>query len=209
MSELERIRDALNCIPATERDTWLKMGMAIKAETGDAGFVIWDGWAQSADNYDATAARDVWRSIHANGKVTAGTLFHEAKKHGWHCDAHQKPTSADIETRRLDVIKRAEREEAEREAAHREAAEKASSIWNGAGAAPVDHHYLLDKHAKPYGLRALKGLLLVPVRDTAGQLQNLQFIKGDGTKKFLTGGRVSGHYFGIGTPGDTLCIVEG
>ncbi len=32
----DRIREALQFIPATDRDTWLKMGMAIKSEAGDA-----------------------------------------------------------------------------------------------------------------------------------------------------------------------------
>ena len=45
------------------------------------------------DSYNARHARDVWKSILANGKVTAGTLFHEVKVFGWRDDGkHRKPT---------------------------------------------------------------------------------------------------------------------
>jgi putative DNA primase/helicase len=48
------------------------------------------------------------------------------------------------------------------------------------------------------------------VRDGA-ELHSLQFIEGNGEKRFLTGGRVSGCYFAIGNPneGKALCIAEG
>jgi putative DNA primase/helicase len=59
----DRIREALGFIPADDRDTWVKMGMAIKSEVGDAGFDLWDGWSQQADTYNSRDARDVWKSI--------------------------------------------------------------------------------------------------------------------------------------------------
>jgi putative DNA primase/helicase len=210
MTDTERIRNALSCIPATDRDTWLRMGMAVKSEIGDAGFDLWDAWSQQANSYDASDARDVWRSIHANGKVTAGTLFHEAKKNGWSDNGiRHKPTPEELAERSRIATNQTAEEEAERKAAQETAAEKAATIWNGAEEAPADHRYFLNKHIKPYGLRAVKGLLIVPMRDTTDELHNLQFIKGDGTKKFLAGGRVSGHYFGIGAPDGVLCITEG
>ena len=54
--------------------------MAVKSELGEAGFEVWDEWSQQADSYNAKDARDVWKSIRANGKVTGGTLFHEARR---------------------------------------------------------------------------------------------------------------------------------
>ena len=39
------------------------------------------------------------------------------------------------------------------------------------------------------------GLLLLPVRDISGTLQSLQYIAPDGTKRFLTGGKVQGGHF--------------
>ena len=50
---------------------------------------------------------------------------------------------------------------------------------------------------------------MVPLRDTSGALQNLQFINEDGAKRFLKGGRVRGCCFGMGVPAGALFIVEG
>jgi putative DNA primase/helicase len=75
----------LMCIPADDRDTWVKCGMAVKSALGDAGFPVWDAWSQSADNYSERAARDVWRSV-KNGGIGPGTLVHIARDHGWHPD---------------------------------------------------------------------------------------------------------------------------
>ncbi|WP_244101400.1 PriCT-2 domain-containing protein, partial [Burkholderia ambifaria] len=36
------MRAALSHVPADDRDTWVQMGMAIKAEFGEAGFDFWD-----------------------------------------------------------------------------------------------------------------------------------------------------------------------
>jgi len=77
-----QILDALRFIPADDRATWVRIGMAIKSEIGDSGFSIWDDWSQTAGNYCERDARDVWKSIKA-GPVRIGTLFHLAKQHGY------------------------------------------------------------------------------------------------------------------------------
>ena len=71
------------------------------------------------------------------------------------------------------------------------------------------HPYLLAKGVKPYGVKILKGSLLVPLRNASGVITSLQFIQADGTKKFLTGGEVVGSYFAIGKHKHFLCICEG
>lgn len=80
----EEIRDALDYIPADDREVWVAMGMAVKSELGGDGFSIWDKWSQgAADKYDPKAAAAVWKSIDASGPTGIGTLFHEAKQHGY------------------------------------------------------------------------------------------------------------------------------
>jgi len=88
-----QILDALRFIPADDRETWVRIGMAIKSEIGDSGFSIWDDWSQTAGNYNETAAMDVWRSI-KSGPVQIGTLFHIAREHGYRPDrqAPARPT---------------------------------------------------------------------------------------------------------------------
>ena len=56
------------------------------------------------------------------------------------------------------------------------------------------------KGVTAHGLRVHHGRLVVPLRDASGELHSLQFIAGDGDKKFSPGGRVTGCYFGVGKP---------
>src|SRR5882724_5088154 len=79
----EDIEAALACIPADDRDTWLRTAMSIKSEIGDSGFGLWNKWSQSSGNYNVRSARSVWKSITANGGITIATLFHEAQQHGF------------------------------------------------------------------------------------------------------------------------------
>jgi Protein of unknown function (DUF3987)/Toprim domain len=83
-------------------------------------------------------------------------------------------------------------------------------IWDLAEPAPEDHPYLRNKSVKAHGLRlrAYDRSLVIPMRD-GDELHSLQFIKSDGHKLFLTGGRVNGCHHLIGMPDNILCIGEG
>ncbi len=76
-------------------------------------------------------------------------------------------------------------------------------------AATNQHPYLITKQVKPYGLKILKKMLLVPLRNATGAMTSLQFIQEDGSKRFLTGGEITGSYFAIGNHKSRLCICEG
>jgi hypothetical protein len=84
-TDSDRIRDALAYINADNRDTWLKVGMAIEAELGPAGRPLWDEWSAQSAKYNERDQEATWRSFKGNG-VTVGTLFHEAKQNGWRDD---------------------------------------------------------------------------------------------------------------------------
>ena len=143
----ERIRQALAFIPAADRDIWLRMGMAIKPELGDGGYELWDEWSQQDESYHRKAARNLWRSIKANGKVTVGTLFHSAKENGWRDDGTLRiPTPEEIAERQRGVAERAAKDEAEIARERAQTAKKATAIWNVANEAKPDHPYLLLKH---------------------------------------------------------------
>ena len=98
INDADRIFSALTYVDASDRDVWLKMGMAVKSELGEHGFDAWDTWGQSSDNYNAADSKTVWRSIRPDGKVGIGSLFHEAKQRGWHDDGRRHTlTAAEIE----------------------------------------------------------------------------------------------------------------
>jgi hypothetical protein len=84
-TDSDRIRDALAHVNADNRDTWLKVGMAIEAELGPAGRPIWDEWSAKSTKYNERGQEATWRSFKGSG-VTIGTLFHEAKQNGWRDD---------------------------------------------------------------------------------------------------------------------------
>src|ERR1035437_1212916 len=118
---MNRIISALSFIPSDDRETWLRLGMAVKSETGDAGFDAWDSWSQSTDSYKEDSARAVWRSIKPVGKVTVATLFFEARANGWH-DDEENPSQADVEARKQAQRARAAEFDAQDRAGHERAA---------------------------------------------------------------------------------------
>ena len=99
---------------------------------------------------------------------------------------------------------------AERQQQYADAAAKAALIWNAATPANDDHPYLVRKKIKANGAWLHQGALVIPVQ-SGSELHSLQFINDDGSKRFLSGGRISGGYFSIGTlqGADALCIAEG
>jgi putative DNA primase/helicase len=73
---------------------------------------------------------------------------------------------------------------------------KAKEIWNKSTQAE-SHAYLLKKSIDPYTTRVHGRELVVPVKNSAGELTSLQLIDEDGDKIFLPGGTVRGSYFSI------------
>lgn len=86
-----------------------------------------------------------------------------------------------------------------------EARERAAVIWKNTRHAPDDHPYLVSKGIKPYGAKEYKNDLVVPVIASDDEIISLQFISGDGEKRFLSGGTVAGGFWTI--PGDTQRIL--
>ena len=56
-TDIGTIHAALAHIPAGDRDTWVRMAMAIKAEIGEEGFDTWDAWSQADETYSAADAK--------------------------------------------------------------------------------------------------------------------------------------------------------
>jgi putative DNA primase/helicase len=126
----------------------------------------------------------------------------------WKADLGREPTPSE----RNDLRVKAEATRAERQAddARRkaEAAARAEAIW-GEIQRCAEHPYLRRKSVQARGVRVSRGKLVVPVRDNDGRLCSLQFIAEDGSKKFLSGGRIKGCYYTIGEPAEMICIAEG
>lgn len=130
-------------------------------------------------------------------------------------DAGRRPTDGDRQAR----AKQREITDTETKQRREQARQQAQEIWQRCK--PIDSHpYLERKCVKAYGLRlysgplAINGMradgaLVIPVRDSAGVLQTLEFIGADGEKRFLPKGAKAGHYFAIGKPVERILIAEG
>ena len=206
-SNVQLLCDALQYIPSRDRDTWVRIGMAIKSEMGDAGRGIWEDWSRQDESYNDRDAAAVWKSLRGNG-VTAGTLFHEAKAHGW-CGERMKQYTPAILRPSVDL-------EGERE----QAAIKARELWKAASEAKPDHPYLQRKGVSPtHTLReisadataailgyapkasgeALAGrLLLAPIRQLVapeGMISSAELIDEAGRKSAIAGGAKAGGFW--------------
>ncbi len=87
---------------------------------------------------------------------------------------------------------------------------KSKAIWDKGLKADERHQYLTVKGIKPFAIKQSGDALIIPVQDFAGVLHGLQFISGDGSKKFKTGTAKVGHFCRI--PGDKtgpILICEG
>ncbi len=211
----ELLRAALAHIPANlPRDEWARVGMAIKSEYPDGtGFDLFDQWSASdPDRYDRKAVQSTWRSIKAGGGVGVATLLHLAKEHGFTLpktgQAPAAPSAAELAERERQRQERQRQEQAARLAAQEGAAAEALGLWEGNGRDVTDPEqapYLVRKDVQAYGVRFTHpGTLLVPLRDAAGKLWNLQRIapakpeNGAPEKLFLKGGRKSGLWHMVG-----------
>ena len=237
-SDIERIREALNFIPAHDRETWLRTGMGIKSEFGEDGFDVWDSWSQQDASYERRAARNVWKSIRPNGKVTVGTVFHLAKAHGWPDDGTIRvPTADELAERRRTAAARAAHDDGEIARERAQAAKWAAAVWSAACQCTAENPYLQRKNVAPVATlreidatklppligyvpkcndEPLNGRLLVAPITVGDRPSTLELIDGAGRKTALAGrGTKAAGYWaaqplpdGIGA-GFTLLIGEG
>lgn len=220
---IDKIQSALGFVEPHDRDVWVKVGMAVHAELGEAGFWLWDDWSQGAESYHAASAKSVWKSFR-RGKVGIGTLFFLAKESGWKWTGPERRLSqAEVEAIRAESRKKAEAAAAEKAKQQAIAAERANAIWNDLQAVVggYKHPYSDAKGVLPYGLRVGKwetvdadtgevrlvtdNALVVPIRDRTGKLWSLQALLpkklSSGTNKlYLSDGAKQGHFHAIGKP---------
>jgi putative DNA primase/helicase len=203
------VREALSFIPADiGHDERARIAFAVFDGLGDAGGDLWLNWAGQRSKPDAAEDRSTWKSAHKPGPVKVGTLFGIAKDHGFKFpDADSATPTPDPAALAAAAAEREAKRQAD-EAAYRAVADKvaglARRLWDGAsehGHSP----YLARKGVQGHGVRyQADGTLLVPVRNAAGEIQNLQAIApekptdGKPEKRFLRDGRKAGLWHWIG-----------
>lgn len=152
-----------------------------------------------------------WYSLHTDG-IAAGSFgcWREGMQSTWCAKSDTAMTTAELDTHRQRIKAMQVQRDADKAAAQQSAATDAAQRL-AAAATCTGHTYLTTKGVPGYGVKVdSAGSLIVPMRDTAGNLHSLQTIAPDGDKRFLSGGRVKGCYHSIGKkPDDVLIVGEG
>jgi putative DNA primase/helicase len=179
--------------------------------------IVVDGRLHRCNAVGRRGRGDAAYLLHLDG-IPAGGLENWRDGRGWEswrCDIGRTLSRGEREwqaKRAEDARLMRERETATRQA---QAAARAAQIWAVAKPASPDHPYLARKGVPTHGLRVYRGVLLVPVRDMAGELHALQFIAPGGAKRFSRGARVQGCCCWIGKVRDlarvdaVVCLAEG
>ena len=146
-----------------------------------------------------------WYVLHGDG-VPAGVFG--CWRAGLHSTWCGKPMDSLSEAERSAHRERIRAMRAQRDAEEaqrlRSEADRAAARWSAASP-NCQHPYLAAKGVQPHGLRQDGDLLLVPLRDGAGQLHSLQTIDAAGDKRYR--GRKKGCYHAMGRPQDGVLVV--
>ena len=204
MSDYDNIRNALTYIDPNDRETWLRIGAAVKDELGEDGFEMWDNWSRQSSNYKEADAKSVWKSL-KQGHIHIGTLFYHARENGYRPEKPYTPPSPETLAQRAQEAQAKQQAEADRIAqAHAKAEKTAYGIWKNAQPADPNHAYAQNKglnEAAMSGIRQNeyngKKQLIIPLYSDK-KLVNVQTIDEDGNKSFLSGGQKQGAYTIIG-----------
>ena len=209
----QEIAEALSYIDAgCDRETWVRMAMAVKSELGDGGFTVWNDWSRQSDKYNSKDARDTWKSVKRHGGIGIGTLIGEAQLFGFSLNDNERtPISAEeIQARKQRREEEERKEQQLRAERMAQAAAQANTIWESATELEGDEHpYLKRKLVKSFGLRIGRfrnqdGALLVPIRNIDGQITSLQAIFQNENpqlgrdRDYLPGGQKRGCFHVIG-----------
>ncbi|MEW8318760.1 MAG: AAA family ATPase [Candidatus Thiodiazotropha sp.] len=152
-----------------------------------------------------------WYVLYGDGDIPAGTFgcWRSGISQDWRADIGRKLSEVEKQAHRQRVESMQAKRVAEERRRNDKARQAAEEKWQAAKPETGLHKYLELKGVGPHGLKSDGFNLLVPMRDSEGVLHSLQSISPDGSKKFLSGGRVKGMYYGIGQPNGVLCIAEG
>lgn len=154
-----------------------------------------------------------WYVLHDDGDVAAGAFgdWRSGISQTW-CSKDTKAmtqTERRAHQQRMQAI--AQQRDADTAHRHQQAAKATAARWQAASPATA-HPYLTSKGVQAHGVKVeADGFLIVPMRDTAGKLWNIERINPADSKdkKGLYGGRRTGLYHSIGKPDGAVIVCEG
>jgi phage/plasmid primase-like uncharacterized protein len=152
-----------------------------------------------------------WCLLFEDGRRGMYGDFSSDLKRNWRASNSAPYTSAEWKTQQANVRAANAQYEADKLAAQLQASKTAVGRWNAATPC-IQHSYLTARRVPANALRVdTDGFLMVPMRDAAGKLWNIERINPANfkNKRGLPGGRRTGLYHSIGTPAGVLMVCEG
>ncbi|WP_296125085.1 DUF5906 domain-containing protein [Pseudomonas sp. Ga0074129] len=184
---LEDLRVLLRFIPATDRETWVQVGMGIKAEFGTNGWDAWGTWSQSGTGYKLSDAKTVWKSFRKAG-TGLGTVIKLAMDNGWtpektELTAEDKRRFArEHEARRIARQAEIEADEALLERMRAKVAAECAVIWAQHTAADGKSAYLDNKQVGAFGVAFMRHTVVLEIDD---QAERCQLWVGEDAQRYL------------------------
>ena len=209
-TDYDEVRNALTYLDPNDRETWWKVGAALKSEFDEGGRSLWEDWSRSYPKWNERESNAQWKSF-KYGHIHIGTLFHMAKANGFtFSQSYRAPSAEEIAHREAIWAVKREVQAAWDSAAKQHAQRTANTVWNSRNTRPADaaFPYLQNKGiADPAVLSHVrinayngKEQLVIPMYDRPNHIVNRQAIDANGGKFFLPDGEVSGAYGKIAAP---------
>ena len=209
---IEQFRDAIKAAGLTPPDT-----------------IIDDGKIHRFSTNGRRGDDSGWYCLHSDGTPTGiGGDWRGDVQIKWCAKSDNDMTEAEREAHRQRIKAMQVQRETELMQRQQQAASMAQTIWDACTpAGDADRHgYAVTKGIRSNGTRLIQAvdahrlcnrlspeltgaLLVIPMRNAAGQLRSLQFITETGVKRPLTGGQKQGCYFAMGSPKGKIIICEG
>jgi phage/plasmid primase-like uncharacterized protein/KaiC/GvpD/RAD55 family RecA-like ATPase len=151
-----------------------------------------------------------WVLLFSDGEGAAFGCWRTGEVHNWFANRLSQADPNEQERMKREFEKAKAKAKQELEDSYRLAATEAKAIYDTARPA-LEHDYLSLKGIRPNMARIFGGKLILPIYDALGNIQSIQSIFSDGTKRFHAGGKMQGGHCWIGDPknSDTILIAEG
>ena len=173
---LQELHVLLRFIPASDRETWVQVGMGIKAEFGQDGWDAWDTWSQSGTGYKLSDAKTVWRSFRKAG-TGLGTVIKLAMDNGWTPDKKElsaedkRRFAREHEARRVARQAQVEADEALLERMRALVAAECAVIWAQHVTPEGKSAYLDKKQVAALGVGFMRHTVVLEIDDQAERCQ--------------------------------------
>ena len=93
---LNELKSALTSISSDGRETWVRMGIALKTLPDDKGFALFMDWSATSDKFDEADAKAKWETFRPKN-TSYKAVFAEAQRNDW-----QNPRSRDLTNRSIE-----------------------------------------------------------------------------------------------------------